>query len=425
MGVARGLYQALLPVAEAGAHVAATFLPKVREALDGRKGFHSRWEDLRTRLTTRPVWFHVASVGEFEQARPVIAALHARHPDIPILITFSSPSGYAFATRREKIGEGGIRFLDYLPVDRASNMRFCLACANPRALVFVKFDLWPNLVWEAHDRKIPVLLIDATLSPSSKRLSGVARALYRDVYACIDRILAISDEDAQRFAQSVPGHRHISVAGDTRFDRVMERWQKRGASTFSLPQDGLRTFIAGSTWPPDEARVLPALTRLLAEDTQLRAVIVPHEPTPAHVTPLLQWARDAGHPAQLSSAGAPDGARVVIVDKVGVLAEAYRFADVVYVGGAFTTGVHSVIEPAIAGVPVVFGPRYDNSFEAVTLLARGAATAIQTEADAYAALKRYLSDDAERARAGEAGRAYVESQLGATEKCMAALAPYL
>ena len=115
----------------------------------------------------------------------------------------------------------------------------------------------------------------------------------------------------------------------------------------------------------------------------------------------------------------------MIVDRVGVLAEAYRFADVVYVGGAFTTGVHSVIEPAIAGVPVVFGPRHDNSFEAVTLLARGAATTVSTEDECYAALRHWLTDDAARARAGVAAIAYVESQLGATEKCVAALLPYL
>jgi 3-deoxy-D-manno-octulosonic-acid transferase len=413
MSNARVAYNVVLPVAVAGAHVAARFLPKMHAALDGRRGFRARWESLARELKAPPVWFHVSSVGEFEQARPVISALERSHPDIPALVTFSSPSGYHFARKRETTESGSLRFIDYLPFDTVANMRFCLECARPRLLVFVKFDLWPNLVWEADARGVPIVLVDATLSASSGRLSLPARWLYRDVYGRIDAILAISDQDAERFRASVPEHESVSVTGDTRFDRVMERWEQRSASAFALPAGG-RTLIAGSTWPPDDARLLPALARLLAEDARLRAVLVPHEPTPAHVAPLVRWAADSGFET-----------RVVIVDAVGVLAEAYRFGDLAYVGGAFTTGVHSVIEPAIAGLPVVFGPHYDNSFEATQLIERGAARSIRTAEDAYAALRAWLDDDDARAAAGRAARDYVESQLGATEKCMAVLAKYL
>jgi 3-deoxy-D-manno-octulosonic-acid transferase len=244
-------------------------------------------------------------------------------------------------------------------------------------------------------------------------LARPVRWVYRDLYRRFDAILAISDDDAARLRASAHGHPSVSVTGDTRFDRVMERWEQRASSKFTLP-DGGPTLVAGSTWPPDEQRLLPALERLLREDAKLRAVLVPHEPTPAHVTPLRDWT---------SRTNLSD--RVVIVDVVGVLAEAYRFADIAYVGGAFTTGVHSVIEPAIAGLPVVFGPKHDNSFEALQLIARGAARAIRTSDDAYAALRAWLTDPAARAQAGRAARSYVESQLGATEKCMAALAKYL
>jgi 3-deoxy-D-manno-octulosonic-acid transferase len=429
MSAARVAYNAVLPVAVLGAHASGYFLPKMRAALDGRRGFRARWESLARELTAPPVWFHVASVGEFEQARPVISALERARPDIPVLITFSSPSGYHFAKQRESMESGSIRFIDYLPFDTAANMRFCLECTRPRLLVFVKFDVWPNLVWEADAREVPVVLVDATLSASSGRLSLPARWLYRDVYRRIDAILAISDEDAQRFRASVPEHASVSVVGDTRFDRVMERWEKRGASTFALAA-GRPTLIAGSTWPPDDERLLPALARLLAEDARLRVVLVPHEPTSAHVAPLRRWAADSGFDARTASDASlptPAGAdvRVTIVDVVGVLAEAYRFGDVAYVGGAFTTGVHSVIEPAIAGLPVVFGPKYNNSFEAMQLVERGAARSIRTSEDAYAALRVWLTDDAARGAAGRAARDYVESQLGATEKCMAALTPYL
>ena len=425
MSAPRWAYNALFPIAEAGAHVVATFTPKMRVAIDGRRGFRARWNTLARELSSPPVWFHVASVGEFEQARPIISSLERTRPDIPIILTFSSPSGYHFAMKRERVGTGSIRFIDYLPFDTAANMRFCLARTRPRLLVFVKFDLWPNLVWEAHARGVPMALVDGTLSPSSGRLAPPARWLYRDVYRRLQTILAISDDDAARFRASVPHHPNIAVTGDTRFDRVMERWQQRAASTFTLPAGG-STLIAGSTWPPDEERLLPALEKLLRDDAHLRAVLVPHEPTPAHVEPLRRWAAQTGLRTRIASAPAiDDDARVIVVDVVGVLAEAYRYADVVYVGGAFTTGVHSVIEPAIAGVPVVFGPRHDNSFEAIQLVEHGAARAIRTADEAYAALSTWLRDESARKAAGAAARAYVDSQLGATEKCMAALTPYL
>lgn len=421
----RLVYNALLPAAEAGARTAAYFLPKMREAVDGRRDFRTRWRALRD-LTAPPVWFHVASVGEFEQARPVISALERARPDVPVVLTFSSPSGYHFAKKRESMGAGSLRFIDYLPFDTVPNMRICLECARPRLLVFVKFDLWPNLVWEADARGVPLALIDATLSASSGRLAPPARWLYRDVYRRLDTILAISDEDAARFRASVPDHPSVSVTGDTRFDRVMERWQERASSKFTLPAGG-PTLIAGSTWPPDEERLLPALERLLKEIAGLRVVLVPHEPTPVHVEPLRRWAAQTGLRTRIASEPATgvDDARVIVVDVVGVLAEAYRFADLAYVGGAFTTGVHSVIEPAIAGVPVVFGPRHQNSFEALQLVERGAARTVRTVADVYAALGAWLRDETARAQAGRAARAYVESQLGATEKCMAALVKYL
>jgi 3-deoxy-D-manno-octulosonic-acid transferase len=155
-------------------------------------------------------------------------------------------------------------------------------------------------------------------------------------------------------------------------------------------------------------------------------VVVPHEPLPAHVDPLRRWAMQNGLSVRTTSEKSGDlSARVVIVDTVGVLAEAYAHAHVAYVGGAFSTGVHSVIEPAIAGLPAVFGPRHGNSFEAGQLIRRGAATSVSDEETTYLALRRYLTDDAARVAAGSAARTYVVSQLGATEKCMAALSAYL
>jgi 3-deoxy-D-manno-octulosonic-acid transferase len=420
----------MVPLAVTLTRLAGAFRPKVREALSGRRGVMRRFREAgeaHGELGGDTVWFHVSSVGEFEQARPVITALGRHAPHVPVALTFSSPSGYHFARRREPLdGSTNIRFIDYLPVDTRRNMRACLDALQPRALVLVKFDLWPNLIWETKGRGIPVILIDATLSPSSRRLSGIARAFYRHVYGDIDRIVAISEADAKRFLDSAPGHGGVSVAGDTRFDRVMERHRLSTGTGFAYNPDGARVVIAGSTWPPDEAHLLPALRAVMDHDADLRAIIAPHEPTEEHLTPLLAWARECGYSACTVTGGVPDPApRVTVIDTVGVLAEAYALADVAYVGGAFTTGVHSVIEPAIAGIPVLFGPGHDNSLEALRLMEQEAGFCVSDASQIRERLGELLDDSNARLGAGERARAYVESQLGATEKCLAAIADYV
>lgn len=423
---AKLLYNALVPLGLAGVRAAALGSAKVREALAGRRGYAERWEAMRARLDTRPVWFHVASVGEFEQARPVIAALARTHPAVPAVLTFSSPSGMSFARRKERVGDGSpIRFIDYLPADTRGRMDFCLDCANPRLLVFVKFDLWPNLIWRAQRRGVPMVLIDATLSPSSHRLSPAGRWFYRPLYEALDKILAISSDDAARFALSAPAHPCVRVAGDTRFDRVMERWNERGVTGFEIARDAdTLVVIAGSTWPRDEAHLLPALARLLGERANVVAVLAPHEPEAERVEQLCAWARSAGLSVRRASAP-PGPARVVVIDSVGVLAEAYRMADLAYVGGSFSTGVHSVIEPAIAGLPVLFGPVHDNSHEALQLCARGGGFPVTDVGQIHARLAALLDHPEDRRRSGEAARAYVTSQLGATAKCVAEMEEFL
>ena len=423
----RLIYNLLIPVAILAAKISGAFLPKMREAIDGRKGWKPRFREFDNRIS--PVWFHVASVGEYEQAKPVITAIGKHSPEIPVVITFSSPSGFHFARRKELLdGSSNIVFVDYLPFDSVGNMKTCFELIRPRLLVLVKFDLWPNQIWCAHDSEVPVILIDATLSPTSKRLSGAGRRFYRSVYNAITRILAISDEDAARFRDSLTAHAHISVAGDTRFDRVVERWRNRGDTGFVFPQSPAnndRVLIAGSTWPQDEVHLLPALGRILKKEPRVRVIIAPHEPTADHVEPLRAWAKTLDMPVATSSDSITEDTRVVIIDTVGILAEAYRFGDVAYIGGSFSTGVHSVIEPAIAGLPVVFGPTHQNSFEAVQLVEQAGGFTVADEAAMGDILHRLLVDEAFGSRAGTIACDYVTSELGATEKCMEAITEYL
>lgn len=421
------LYNLIAPAAVAGGYVATLFHAKLREAAAGRRGWRRRWEKAGERIEGRPVWFHVSSVGEFEQAKPVISLLGATRPEIPVVVSFSSPSGFDFALRKETLDEqNNIKFIDYLPADLKRHVRFCLTAIDPRALVFVKFDLWPNLIWEARARRVPVVLIDATLSPSSRRNAGTGRSFYRSVYDAIDKIVAISQSDAERFRRAAPRHPSIAVAGDTRFDRVKERKANAGDIGFDVERKNRKIVICGSTWPRDEAQLLPALSALMKSHGDLVAIIAPHEPLPGRIADLARWALSAGLPAGVVTDGVGDPPpRVVLIDTVGILAETYRLGDVAYIGGSFSTGVHSVIEPAIEGLPVVFGPMHDNSFEALCLIEAGAGFAAAGVGDIHDHLERLLYDGEARTRAGEAARRYVESQLGATDKCMAAIEEYL
>jgi 3-deoxy-D-manno-octulosonic-acid transferase len=422
----------ILPTVAGLARAASPFHAKLRSTFRGRRDIKKRWRSARGRMSERPVWFHVASVGEYEQARPLISALGDTRPEIPVAVSVTSPSGYRYITEKEDLSaDNNIQFVDYLPVDFAANARFCLAALDPRLLVFVKFDLWPNLVWEAASRGTPAVLIDATLSETSQRFSGPGRRFYRAVYEDLRQILAISDSDAERFLECSPGHPGVSVVGDTRYDRVMERKRNRNETEGPRIDKGDRfTIVAGSTWPKDEVHLLDGLERLSRDEKNVLLIIAPHEPTEERVGDLFAWAesnhlRASGLSALGGTNRTGDSENVLIVDSVGVLAEVYRFGDIAYVGGSFSTGVHSVIEPAIMGIPVLFGPNHKNSFEAIELLKSGAAIEVHNSEDIHESLTKMLRDDKKRLEMGRRARSYVESQLGATERCLEAIQEYL
>ncbi|MBP2680158.1 MAG: hypothetical protein H6Q78_21 [Candidatus Krumholzibacteriota bacterium] len=428
----RAVYNGLmLPLAYAGIRAAAPFHRKLRETIEGREGIDERWLAAAGRLKARPVWFHVASVGEYEQARPLITRLRESHPEIPVVISVTSPSGYKYITRKEALDDrNNLKIVDYIPFDFEDSARFCLATLDPRLLVFVKFDLWPNLVWNAAERRIPIVLIDGTLSETSKRFTSFGRRFYSSVYPAIDKILAISEDDAVRFLACAPGHPSVAVAGDTRFDRVMERKKSRSGSRPSIAGNGRLTLMAGSTWPKDEEHLLGPLARIAREEPGTLLVIAPHEPSPERIATLLSWARSESlEPVRLSAlppgSSAAENTRLVLVDSVGALAELYEHCDIAYVGGSFSTGVHNVIEPAIMGIPVLFGPVHKNSFEAMELLRAGAASEVTCADDVESVLGSLVRDGAKRREMGERARRYVESKLGATEMCYAAIREYL
>ena len=410
-GAAR-LARALAVVAPASEHkLVATFA--------ARRGVVARFAAFRRDASRPLLWMHAPSVGEGLQARPVLELARAKSPDTQLAYTYFSPSARAFARALD------VDFRDVLPFDTKADMRAALAALAPTALVFSKLDVWPTLAREASRRGTRLGIVSATLAAASSRRSGLAGALLRDAYSRLDRVGAISTEDADRLvAMGVPS-RCVAVTGDTRYDQVWARADRVDrASALLAPLRGERpTVVAGSTWPADEAVLLPAWARVAARSPRARLIVAPHEPTPAHLAPIESWAASTGlRAARLGTSAATD-ADVVVVDRVGVLGDLYALADIAYVGGGFhAAGLHSVLEPAAFGAPVLFGPRHHGTRDARLLIDADGACSVH-DADALrGALERWLGAPTERVAAGAAARAVVHHGLGAAERSYALVA---
>jgi 3-deoxy-D-manno-octulosonic-acid transferase len=420
MSAAETLYTLALHAARPLLPLAARGEGKLARGIRGRAGVLERMEAwARTgRDPARPlVWFHAPSVGEGLQARAVVQAFRARRPDAQVAYTYFSPSAESFARTVPA------DVADYLPLDLPRDVRRALDALRPDVIAFSKTDVWPVLTREARARGVRLAMLSGTLPESSSRLGGPARALLAPAYRRLDVVAAISAEDAGRFgALGVPAERR-SVMGDARFDQVWARAQAVDrASALLRPFDGFTgvTLVAGSTWPADEEALVPAVAAMADADPPLRAILVPHEPTPAHLEALEARLRAHGitGAVRLSQveAGAEPG-RTVVVDRVGVLGDLYALADVAYVGGGWgTAGLHSVLEPAAFGIPVFFGPRHANAREAGALIAAGGAFELRPGEPADARIAPLVRDAARRRAAGRAARAYVRDSLGAAER---------
>jgi len=359
---------------------------------------------------------HAPSVGEGLQARPVLEILRGRHPGWQFAYTYFSPSAERFARSL------GADFTDYLPFDTTGDMRIALDALRPRAIVFSKLDVWPTLAREADARGVRLALISATLAAGSSRRGRIASALLRDAYSRLDAVGAIDADDAARLTTLGTRHKVITVSGDTRYDQVWARAQAvRPDDPPLAPLRGPRpTLVAGSTWPADEAVLLPAWEQVRRSFPDARVIIAPHEPHAARLSAIESWAARADLSCARLGAASASATDMVLVDRVGVLGELYALADVAYVGGGFhAAGLHSVLEPAAFGAPVLIGPRHGDSRDAVLLLRSGGARAVFDTTDAVAALDDWFARGTARHDAGEQARRLVHDGLGAAERSAA------
>lgn len=387
---------------------------KFRRGLSSRRGLierYRRW-GATSRDPARPlVWFHAPSVGEGLQAQPVIDMVRARRPDAQLAYTFYSPSAEQFASSLK------VDFADYLPFDTFDHADGVVSALRPSALVFSKLDIWPALTERAAAANVPVGVISATLPEGSGRRGLFARALLGDAYRAIDRVGAIDEADAKRLREQGVRPERIGVTGDTRFDQVWTRAQRIPSELVEQLRSSRPTLVAGSTWPADESHLLPVWNRIRDKIPDARLIIAPHETSSPHLRSIESWAR--AHSLTIARIDRPDAsaADVVLVDRYGILGDLYALADVAYVGGGFhSAGLHSILEPAAFGAPVLFGPRNEKSREAAKLIHAGGGAIVTGEPDLSIRLGDWLGSVAARDAAGASARAMVQNGVGAAER---------
>ena len=393
-------------LASAGLHLAARFSPKARLIIEGRKDTPLRLGRLDA---ARPVvWFHASSLGEFEQGRPLMEAVRRTHPEYQILLSFFSPSGY---TVRQDYA--GADVVVYLPSDRSSSVRRFLDLARPSKAIFIKYDFWPTMLYELRERGIPTYLISAIFRPDQLFFRPWGK-WYLRLLTLFER-LYVQDEDSHQLLQR-HGITAVSVAGDTRFDRVIEIASAARAIPEAASLEG-KVLVAGSTWPEDEAILLPYFNRLGSE---YKLIIAPHEIHEEHLQAIeAQLIRPYMRYSQLQ-AGATGDYDCLIIDCFGLLSSIYRYGRYAWVGGGFGKSVHNTLEAAVYGIPVFFGPEVHKHREVRELIQRGLGFVLHNEEDFAALLQRFDDEAACREVAQQLERFFAE-QRGATEQLLSEL----
>jgi 3-deoxy-D-manno-octulosonic-acid transferase len=409
-----------LPFLESGLRAASPFVGKAKRT---RRGRRKSTEEIRAKapaLAKRNprLIFHAASAGEFLQVSPLIEKFRKAFPRGALSTSFFSASAERLAREFPHTD-----FAFCFPGDARARVRGLLSALAPQLILFSKYDVWPNLAWEASQRGVRLALVGATLHERSGRLCIGARSLFRQVYRALDFIGASTEDDASLLMTLGVDPDRIVVTGDMRYDQTYTRARAVRAddavlSPLSAPG---RTLIAGSTWPQDDSLLIPAFAATRKKHPDLSLVLAPHEMRESQIARVERLAGKHGLSTRRFSALEKDPrgrqeAAVRIVDRVGFLAKVYSLGTVAYVGGGFGRGVHNVMEPACFSLPVFIGPRWGSSREASLLLRRGAAFEVR-KADGLAnLLTDLLACDPWRTEAGGKALQVVETNLGATER---------
>ena len=406
------LYSLAGIVASTLLHLAAPFHKKARLIIDGRRETAGHLKQLSS---DRPVvWFHASSLGEFEQGRPLMEAWRKAHPEYQILLSFFSPSGYEV-----RHDYAGANVVVYLPSDRSSSVRHFLDLAHPSLAVFIKYDFWPTMLSELSVRSIPTYLVSAIFRPDQLFFRSYGGWYLRLLH--LFRRLYVQDE-ASRQLLIEHGVEAVQVTGDTRFDRVKDiaRAAKDIPAVAELAR-GRRLLVAGSTWPEDEAILLPYFNEA-SEDFAL--VLAPHEIHEEHLRAIEAGLKRPSIRLSECVEGQPlpEGTSCIIIDCFGLLSSVYRYGKWAYVGGGFGKSVHNTLEAAVYGVPVFFGPEIHKHREVRELVHRASGFVLHDGEELAQLLRRFSSEEECKALEGRT-HAYFAEECGATATILADLAP--
>jgi 3-deoxy-D-manno-octulosonic-acid transferase len=387
--------------------LASIWSNKAKAWTEGRKNWKENLQLVKNRAAGREItWVHCASLGEFEQGRPVIESLRSAYPKTFIVLSFFSPSGYE--VRKDYNNADAVI---YLPADTPANAKSFVEILNPRLVIFVKYEYWLNLLKSLEHHQVPVLMISSIFRSNQVFFKWYGNP-WRNILNTIDYFF-LQDDKSAALLQNL-GLTRYTIAGDTRFDRVLDI-----AAQFTELTDvqkfcaGSDTLVAGSTWKEDEELI----SEYLQTRKDLKCILAPHEIHESHLQQIEKLIPDAIRFSKWKQ-GSDSRSRVLIIDNIGMLSRLYHYSTISYIGGGFGKGIHNTLEAAVHGKPVIFGPTYHKFKEAVELIESGGAFSIQ-DSDSFVAQMNELLDNSKAcSEAGHSARSYVRENAGATKKIM-------
>jgi 3-deoxy-D-manno-octulosonic-acid transferase len=401
-------YNILLGIYWFGVFIVSPLNAKARKFLKGRTGLFSKIKnDIPKGVDL--IWFHAASLGEFEQGRPVIEALRKQKPDIKILLTFFSPSGYEIRKDYK-----GADYIYYLPLDLSWNAKRFIKLINPKTVYFIKYEFWFNYMRVLHNLNIPVYCFSANFRPGQAFFKWYG-FWYRGILHKFTHFY-VQNQQSKILLQEKVGIKNVTVCGDTRFDRVAQIAE----NTKPLPiverfKNGKSIVIAGSTWPADEDILIRYIN---SSEADFKFIIAPHEIHESNILLLIsQIKRNVSRYSQIE-ADTTIESDVLIIDNIGILSMVYQYGNIAYIGGGFGKGIHNILEAATFGLPVIFGPKYQKFHEAVELINRGGATAVHNYSSLKIAADKLLNDPVSFQKASLACKALIQESKGATESIL-------
>ena len=400
------MYQLIISLYTLGVAVASLFNPKAR------KMWREAFRVLRREVDggQRYVWFHAASLGEFEQGRPIIERLRAEHPEYKILLTFFSPSGYEVRKNYE-----GADIVCYLPLDTYFGARKFLSLVHPEMAFFIKYEFWWNYLHILKRRGVPVYSVSSIFREGQVFFRWYGKT-YANVLKCFTRFFVQNDESRRLLATL--GITDVDITGDTRFDRVLQiKGQAKHLPLVEAFRQDCKVFVAGSSWPPDE----DIFINYFNEHRDWKLIIAPHVIGDDHIRQILGKLRRTAVRYTEATEDSARRADCLIIDCFGLLSSIYGYGDVAYVGGGFGVGIHNVLEAAVWGMPVIFGPNNKRFQEAQDLLASGGGLEVDSYSQFEAVMNTYVTDASAIRHDGDKAAGYVAEKAGATDKILEAV----